>query len=157
QTYVIMLKGLKFVDRITVNTINKLIADDIPMHGAALAFYTLFSLAPVLIIVVSLVGWLLGDQAAIYQIQRLIDEYFDREMAETVMEILQQATSGKGLAMPIISGATLLFASTTTIAQLKYTLNIVWGVKIKEGKGFFQFLLDRLLGLIIVFSLTLIL
>jgi len=152
-----MLKALKFVYRITVNTINKWVADDIPMHGAALAFYTIFSLAPVLIIVVALIGWLWGDQAAIYQVQRLVDEYFNADMAATITEILQQATGQKGLAMPIIGGATLLFASTTAIAQLKYTLNIIWGIKIKDGKGFFQFLLDRLLGLIIVFSLTMIL
>ena len=152
-----MLKGLKFIYRISINTISKWVADEIPMHGAALAFYTIFSLAPVLIIIVALFGWLWGDTAALYQIERLIDEYFDRDMAITISQILEQATGRKGLAMPIIGGATLVFASTTAIAQLKFTLNIIWGIKIKDGKGLFQFLLDRLLGLVIVFSLTMIL
>jgi membrane protein len=124
-----MLKRLKFLYRITVNTINKWVADEIPMHGAALAFYTIFSIAPVLIIIVSVIGWLWGDYTALYELRRVVSDYLDPQMARTVDEILQQAVGKKGVAMPIISGIVLLFASTTALAQLKFTLNTIFKVK----------------------------
>jgi membrane protein len=133
------------------------VADDIPMHGAALAFYTIFSIAPVLIIVASLVGWLWGDRTAIYELERVLAEYLDPQMANTMNDILEQAFDQPGVAMPIISGLVLLFASTTAIAQLKYTLNTIWGVKTRDGKGAIQFVVDRLLALVLIFSLTLVL
>jgi membrane protein len=152
-----MLKRLKFLYRITVNTINKWVADEIPMHGAALAFYTIFSIAPVLIIIVSVIGWLWGDYTALYELRRVVSDYLDPQMARTVDEILQQAVGKKGVAMPIISGIVLLFASTTALAQLKFTLNTIFKVKIRDGKGALQCVMDRMLALLLIFSLTLLL
>jgi len=152
-----MIKRLKFIYRIAVNTLNKWVADDIPMHGAALAFYTIFSIAPVLIIIASVVGWLWGDFTAMYEIRRVVNDYLDPQMAKTVSEIMQQAVGRPGVAMPIISGLILVFASTTAIAQLKYTLNTIWAVKTRDGKGAIQFVVDRLLALVLIFSLTLLL
>jgi membrane protein len=152
-----MLARLKFLYRIGINTVNKWVADDIPMHGAALAFYTIFSIAPVLIIVASAIGWLWGDFTAMYELQRMMSDYLDPEIASTVNDILQQAVTQTSVTMPIVSGIVLLFASTTAIAQLKYTLNTIWGVRIKDGKGVMQFVIDRLLGLLLIFSLTLLL
>jgi membrane protein len=152
-----MLARLKFLYRIGINTINKWVADDIPMHGAALAFYTIFSIAPVLIIIVSIVGWLWGDYTALYELRRLVSDYLDPQMASTVDEILQQAVSQDGVAMPIISGFVLVFAATTAVSQLKYTLNTIWAVKTRDGKGVLQFVVDRLLSLLLIFSLTLLL
>ncbi len=150
-------RRLTFLFRIAVNTVNKWVSDDIPMHGAALAFYTIFSIAPVLIIVASIVGWLWGDYTAMYELERMLGEYLDPQMASTVTDILRQAEGQTSVAMPIISGLVLLFASTTAIAQLKYTLNTVWGVKTRDGKGAIQFVVDRLLALLLIFSLTLVL
>lgn len=150
-------RRLSFLYRIAVNTVNKWVADDIPMHGAALAFYTIFSIAPVLIIVATAIGWLWGDYTAMYEIRRVVNDYLEPQMARTVNEIMNQAVSQTSVAMPIISGLVLAFASTTAIAQLKYTLNTIWGVRIKDGKGMIQFIVDRLLALLLIFSLTLLL
>jgi membrane protein len=86
-----------------------------------------------------------------------VNDYLDPQLARTVNEIMQQAIGQRSVAMPIFSGLVLAFASTTAIAQLKYTLNTIWGVKTREGKGTHQFIVDRLLALLLIFSLTLLL
>jgi len=147
----------QFVLKVASGSIRKWVSDDIPMHGAALAFYTIFSLAPILFIALSSIGWIYDDATALTQLQELIEDYLSPELATTVIAIIQQIEIQPGLTMPIIGGLTLLFASTTAIAQLKSTLNIIWKVKTKDGKGLMQFAVDRLLSLVLVLSITLIL
>lgn len=148
---------LHFLKKISIGSLKKWFDDDIPMHGAALAFYTIFSLAPILFIAVSSIGWIYDDYTAISQLQELIEDYLNPELAVTVIAILEQIEIQPGLTMPIIGGLTLIFASTTAIAQLKSTLNIIWNVKTIKGKGLMQFIIDRLLSLVLVLSITLIL
>jgi membrane protein len=148
---------IHFFIKVSIGSLKKWLADDIPMHGAALAFYTIFSLAPILFIAVSSIGWIYDDYTAITQLQDLIEDYLNPELASTVIAILEQIEIQPGLTMPIIGGLTLIFASTTAIAQLKSTLNIIWNVKTIEGKGLMQFIIDRLLSLVLVLSITLIL
>ena len=140
-----------------MGSLKKWFSDDIPMHGAALAFYTIFSLVPILFIAVSSIGWIYDDYTALLQLRQLVEDYLNPELAKTVVAILEQIEIQPGLTMPIIGGLTLLFASTTAIAQLKSTLNIIWKVKTIEGKGVWQFIIDRLLSLVLVLSITLIL
>jgi membrane protein len=137
--------------------LEKWISKDIPMHGAALAFYTVFSLVPVLIIMVSMVGWLWGTEEAVFQVRAFVNNYLDPSLSEPVLTFLIQAVSDRSLAIPIISSITLIFGATTAIAQLKFTLNLIWNVETRHGKAFRQFLVDRVLALLIVLSLTLLL
>lgn len=152
-----MMRRLRFAWHASTNTLNKWIADDIPMHGAALAFYTIFSLAPILIIIIGVIGWAWGDQAGLYQVRQVMRDYLDPSLTRTLLGIVEQTTQTGGMATSIVGIGTLLFASTTAVAQLKSTLNLIWKVKIMEGKGLLQFLLDRGISLVMVFSLTLLL
>lgn len=147
NTFIVLLKAI----------LDKWISKDIPMHGAALAFYTVFSLVPVLIIMVSMVGWVWGTEEAMIQVRAFVNNYLDPSLSEPVLAFLIQAMSDRSLAIPIISTVSLIFGATTAIAQLKFTLNLIWSVETREGKAFRQFLVDRMLALLIVLSLTLLL
>jgi membrane protein len=151
------LKTQELVKKVLLGSLKKWFSDDIPMHGAALAFYTIFSLAPILFIALSSIAWVYDDYTAMTQLRQLVENYLNPELATTVISILEEIDIHPGLTMPIIGGITLVFASTTAIAQLKSTLNSIWKVKTKEGKGVWQFIVDRALSLVLVLSITLIL
>jgi len=151
------LTTLSTYKRLLKDILDKWISKDIPMHGAALAFYTVFSLVPVLIIMVSMVGWLWGTEEAVVQVRAFVNNYLDPSLSEPVLTFLIQAVSDRSLAIPIISTITLVFGATTAIAQLKYTLNLIWSVQTRQGNELRQFLIDRVLALLIVLSLTLLL
>ena len=124
------------------------IEDKCPKLGAALSFYTIFSLSPLLVIAVSIAGFIFGEEAArgeiVYQIQDLVG----KEGAMIVQTALKNSQySAEGLRALVISAVTLLIGSTVVFVELKDSLNLIWKVKRKPGgsilkviKGFF---LDR--------------
>lgn len=124
------------------------IEDKCPKLGAALSFYTIFSLSPLLVIAVSIAGFIFGEEAArgeiVYQIQDLVGQ----EGAMIVQTALKNSQySAEGLRALVISAVTLLIGSTVVFVELKDSLNLIWKVKRKPGgsilkviKGFF---LDR--------------
>jgi membrane protein len=121
-------------------------------HAAALAFYTLFSLAPLVIIIVAIIGIVLGDDAARGQVSSQIEGFVGASAAETVEEAVRSSRMKDGGLMPTLIGfATLLFGATTVFAQMQTSLNDFWGVVARPSRsGLAVFLTTRLLSLGVV-------
>lgn len=132
--------------------------DDIPLHGAALAFYTIFSLAPLLIIIIAVTGFIFGEQAATGQVSAFLDELVGAGVASFVENIISGANQTfNNIIATIIGVSTILFTSTTVITQLKSSLNTIWNVETKTGNTLRQFMISRFTAfvLVIIFALTL--
>jgi membrane protein len=137
-----LIKIWKFIERV----FDQWIEDKCPKLGAALSFYTIFSLSPLLVIVVSIAGFIFGKEAArgeiVYQIQDLVGT----EGAMIVQTALKNSQySADGLSALVISAVTLLIGSTVVFVELQDSLNLIWKVKRKPGssilkviKGFFR-------------------
>ena len=118
-------------------------------HAAALAFCTLFSLAPLVIIVVAIVGIVFGADAASGQISAAISDLVGPQAAAAVEEAVRRSRLEEAGLVPTILGVgALIFGATTVFAQMQSALNQFWGVKARPARnGMLVFLGVRLLSL----------
>lgn len=113
--------------------------------GAALAYYTVFSLSPVLVIAVALAGMVYGKEAAEGRIASQISRTIDPQVARAVERLIQHtAETGSGPLAALLSLGVLLFSATAVFAELQDGLNTIWGVKARSGRGWLKVVTDRL-------------
>ncbi|MYM98110.1 YihY/virulence factor BrkB family protein [Duganella vulcania] len=97
--------------------------------GAALAFYTLFSMAPILVLVLAIAGWFYGPQAARGQLFEELRGLVGAQGAEAVQLVLAGARNKEeGRLATLAAGALLLFGATSVFAELKASLDDIWQV-----------------------------
>ena len=97
--------------------------------GAALAFYTLFSLAPVLVLVLAIAGWFYGPQAAQGELFAQLRGLVGAQGAEAIQLVLAGAQNKEeGRLATLVAGGLLLFGATTVFAELKASLDAIWQV-----------------------------
>jgi membrane protein len=122
--------------------------------GAALAFYTIFSLAPVLILSIAIAGFFFGEAAArgeiVYQIRGLVGP----QGAELVQSVLQNASRrDAGVVATIFSIVTLILGANTALAELKSGLDQIWDVPPDRRTGFWYYVRTRLLSVGMILAL----
>jgi membrane protein len=125
------------------------------LHAGALAFFTLFSLAPTLIIAVTVIGMVLGEDAAQGRIVAQLQDTMGADAAMFVEQAVLAARIDEAGLMPTVIGVgALLIGATTVFGQLRYSLNLLWGVRPGTVRGRFsplgQFAKTRLLSLLVV-------
>lgn len=122
--------------------------DYAPSMGAALAFYTLFSLAPLLLIVVSVAGLVFGDEAArgeiTHQLQSLMGERTARSVQDLLVSVDQPA---QGLAATLLGALLLGVGATTVFGELQDALDRIWRVPtLSHSNGWLTLVRTRLLS-----------
>jgi membrane protein len=128
--------------------------DRAPRLGAALAYYTIFSIAPLLLIVVAVAGLAFGREAAQNQIMEQLSGLIGQNGAEMLQTMLKAADKPHAGAMATVIGVvTLLFGATGVFIQLQDALNTIWEVKPKPGQGIMGFIRHRILSLAMVFGI----
>lgn len=121
-------------------------------HAGALAFYTLFSMAPLMIIVITIVGAVFGEEAARGEVAAQAREYLGDEAATALQNaVLRSRIEEAGLLPTLIGFGALAFGATTVFAQMQTSLNQFWGVVARPSRsGIIVFLTTRLLSLGVV-------
>jgi len=125
--------------------------------GAALAYFTAFALAPMIVVAVNVAGLILGEQAAQGEIVDRLSDTLGPETASFVEDMVRAADSSGALAGTIVGLAIALFAASALVVQLEGALNVVWDVPPREARGLRYQLRARTLGLIVVVSVGLML
>lgn len=136
-----------------------------PRMGAALSYYTLFSLAPLIVLAISIAGLAFGEEAARGQIFWQIRDLVGSESARAIEGMLEHARRpAAGIVAGLLGLAALLFGASGVFAELRDALNTVWEVTPQqEGLGvgelirdrFFSFLMVVGIGLLLLVSLVL--
>jgi membrane protein len=130
--------------------------DDHAMRlAAALALYTILSLAPLLVITTKVVSvvWSHSTDQANQQVNHQLTNLMGKDAADAVSNgFHQKMSAGSGLLATIISSAILLFSATGVFAELQDSMNTIWGVKPKPNQGVWAFVRNRLLSLAMVFG-----
>ncbi|KPQ20632.1 MULTISPECIES: YihY/virulence factor BrkB family protein [unclassified Halomonas] len=128
-------------------------------YAGSLAFYTLFSLAPTIIIAVTVIGLVLGEEAAQGQIVAQLQGTIGSDAAAVVEEAVAQSRIQEAGIMPTLLGiAALMVGATTVFAQMQFSLNTIWGVTAKPtANGALVFIKNRILSLTVVLSIGFIL
>ncbi|MES1172165.1 MAG: YihY/virulence factor BrkB family protein [Bacteroidota bacterium] len=125
--------------------------DKAPRLGAALSYYTAFSLAPVLIVVISVAGLAFGQDAAQGRIVEQLQGVFGREAAEVIQTMLAKANEPRSGVIGVVVGfVTLLVGATGVVIELQDALNTVWKVIPKPGRGIKGLIKDRILSFALI-------
>ena len=121
--------------------------------GAALAFYTLFSTAPILILVISISSVFFGAQAAQGELLDFLRTLFGQQAGEAIQIILVSA-HGSGHLATVVASALFLFGATTAFAELKASLDEIWHKEVPRESSVWGFIRTRIVsfGLILVLA-----
>ena len=134
-------------------TFQEWLQDKAPQLGAALAYYTVFSLAPLILVLLAIVGVIFRDDPAgtWAKITQQMSYFLDPSAIEVVQNIAQKASQpGKSTVATIIGVALALFGASGVFGQLQDALNTIWGVKAKPTQGIGGFLRARFLSFAMV-------
>lgn len=130
-------------------TFNQWLADKAPQLGAALAYYTVFSLAPLILVLLAVLGLIFRhDPAGAWEkVTQQLSYFLDRSALDVIQGIAQKASQpGKSVAATTIGIALALFGASGVFGQLQDALNTIWGVKARPGAGIWGFLRARFLS-----------
>jgi len=134
-------------------TFSEWLDDKVPQLGAALAYYTVFSLAPLVLLLLAIVGFVFrNDPAGAWQkVTEQMSYFLDKSAIDVVQGIAQKASQpSKGVLATSIGILLALFGASGVFGQLQDALNTIWGVKTKPGVGIIGFIRSRFLSFAMV-------
>jgi membrane protein len=129
------------------------ISDNASTTGASLAFFCAFSLAPLLVIVMTLTGWIVGAGAAYAQIDVQLNALFGPSTAKVLMDAIKNSQQAQGLLATVVSVVTLLIGATTVLSALETLLEQIWEVEAIAYSGIKGWIRARLLSLGFILAL----
>jgi membrane protein len=137
------------------NTVRLWLEAQVFIHAAALAFFTVFSIAPVMIVAVSIVGLVLGERAAQGEIALQLEAAIGAEAATAVQTAVEGSRiEHSGLLPSLLGLGAMLFGATTVFAQMQNALNAIWGVAPQPSRSsVLLYLKTRLLSLTVVLAI----
>jgi membrane protein len=122
-----------------------------PRLGAALSYYTMLSIAPLLVVCIAIAGMVFGEQAARGQIVGQIHGLVGPQGGQAIQTMLENAHKpGAGLLAGLFGILTLLFGASGVFIELRDALNLIWGVRAKNNAGFKAMVRDRFTSFAIV-------
>jgi membrane protein len=127
-----------------------------PRLGAALAFYTALSMAPLIVLSLRLAAAFFGDDAARGEIERQTQAMIGEQGSEAIQSIIKSSEENKtaGGIATVLSLVTLLFGASGVFGQLQDSLNTIWEVEPKPGRGIWGVLRDRFLSFAMVMGIA---
>jgi membrane protein len=133
---------------------NSWLADRAPSMGAAIAYYTVFSLAPILLLVIAVAGLAFGRQAAEGALLGEFSSLVGEESAAAVQAMLRNASgTTSGVLASVIGVGLLLVAATAVFGELQAALNVIWKAKPPTGSGVWYLIRSRLLSLSLILAI----
>jgi membrane protein len=134
-----------------VETFQQWLADKVPQLGAALAYYAVFSMAPLVLIAIAIASRIFGEQAARGEIVHQIESIIGRPAAQALQDMLKHThASGDSRLATLVGVGILFFAASGVFVQLQESLNIIWKVRPKSGRGIWGIVRDRFFSFAVV-------
>lgn len=146
----------KYKDFFTVlkNTFLSFLNDRGLKLSASLSYYTIFSLAPLLLLMISLAGFFFGREAIQGQVFNEINGLIGNSAAAQIQDIIKNMElSGKTNTALAIGIVTLFIGATSVFAEIQDSINIIWKVKAKPKRGWLKIIQDRLLSSSLIIGL----
>lgn len=128
--------------------------DKVTKLSASLAYYTGFSLAPLLVVIIAICGFFFGREAVQGTIDNQIQAFIGADAAKQLQDMIKNAAvSGKGTVATVIGIVTLLIGATSIFGEIQDSINSIWGLKPKPKVGIMKTLQTRLLSFGLIGSL----
>lgn len=133
---------------------NEFISDNVLKYSASLAYYTIFSLIPMLIIIIAICGIVFGKEAIQGEIYNQIKNLLGNKASIQIQEGIKIIhLSGQSMMAAIVSSIVLLIGATGIFAEIQDSLNKIWGLRVKAKKIWWKLFLDRLISFSLIVSL----
>ena len=136
--------------KVMKETGQEFVDDKVLRLSAALAYYALFSIGPLLIIVIGLTSLAFGKETVQHAVQQQLQSLLGENATKTVESMMTAHTQGKSLMATIVGVIVLLFGASGVFGQLQDALNTIWEVKARPGQGIWGFLRNRFLSFTMV-------
>jgi membrane protein len=132
--------------------------DDTSTLGAALAYYAVFAFAPLAVLAVAVAGFMFGQEAA----QGELHDRLESAVGPTFAAAIQQSFAytqqhGSDTVATILSIVVLFIGAMGLFGQLQHSLNIIWGVQARTGRGWWGTIKDRLMSFVMVVFISVLL
>ncbi|MDD5360726.1 MAG: YihY/virulence factor BrkB family protein [Ignavibacteria bacterium] len=144
---------IKELPRLLIDSVNQFIDDKGLKMAAALSYYTAFSIGPMLLIVISFVGLFFGEDNARIGIVNEANKLIGTEGANMLNTIIKGASNtSTGIFAAIMSIVLLILGAVTVFIELQESLNIIWGIELKPGRGIRNFIRTRIVSFSMVIA-----
>ncbi len=122
--------------------------------SASLAYYTIFSLAPMLIVIIALCSFFFGREAIEGRVYSQLNEFVGNNAALQIEQVIKNThLSGNTAIATIIGVVALIIGATGVFTEIQDSINTVWGIKVKAKRGWLKMLMNRLLSFSMVVSI----
>ena len=122
--------------------------------SAALAYYTVFSLAPLIIMLISVTSLIYGKAAVEGEVFNGINEFVGNEAAMQIQQTIKEVSVSENSVLAVIIGtATLFLGATGVFLEIQDSINMIWSVKAKPKKGWQRLIINRVLSFSMIISL----
>jgi membrane protein len=142
---------LKTMIDLLQQTYHEWTSDRVPRLAAALSYYTIFSLAPFLIVVIAVAGLVFGREAVQGRLDEQIQGLIGAQGADMVQQLIQNVSQPQqNIVASVVGLATLLLGASGVFGQLQDTMNTVWNVPERKGRGILSTIKDRFISFTMV-------
>ncbi|MBX9852285.1 MAG: YihY/virulence factor BrkB family protein [Cytophagaceae bacterium] len=146
----------KEVFKLTKETFKEFTEDNAIYYSAALSYYTIFALPPIIIIVITAAGYLFEKDAVSGEIYQQFEILLGPQAAVQIQEMVDKVRNNGEALWPtkLIGLTTLLFAATGVFVAIQSTLNNIWDVKAKPKRHILKLIKDRILSFALILSIA---
>jgi membrane protein len=144
------MKSMWSMLKATVREFNE---DRVLRLAAALGYYAIFSIGPLLIIVVGVAGLIMGEESVRKEIERQLQGFMGEGATKMINSMTSARQESKSIVATIVGLVALLFGATGVFSQLQDSLNTIWEVKPKPGRGVIGFIRDRFLSFAMILGI----
>jgi membrane protein len=149
-----MGKRLKSIFLYTSQVFKEFSADNILKYSASLAYYTVFSIAPLLVIVSTLSGIFFGKEAVNGEVYNQLKELIGSAAALQIQDIIKNIhLTGNNFFASVVSIIILLIGATSIFGEVQDSLNKIWGLRVKAKKIWWKLILTRLLSFSLIVTI----
>lgn len=145
---------LKILWKLLKTTIKNFGEDKVMKLSAALAYYTIFSMGPLLVVIISLCGLLFSREAIEGKVYSLLIHFMGSETATQVQDMIKNVgTDNNTFIATVIGLVVLLLGATSIFSEIQDSINLIWGLRAKPKKNWLKYLQNRFLSFSVIISL----
>lgn len=150
----IQMNYLKTYFNLLKDAASEFSADNAMKLSASLAYYTVFSLGPLVLVVISVVGFFFEENDVMWQVYAQVKDLVGQQSADQLFNIIKSIRDQNAGTFSIIGIIILVFGATTVFADIQDSINYIWSIKAKPQRGWVKYLKNRLLSFSLVLGVA---
>ncbi|MCB9045136.1 MAG: YihY/virulence factor BrkB family protein [Chitinophagales bacterium] len=145
---------LKETYELLKGTISSFVTDNVTKLSASLAYYTVFSLGPLMLVVVSVTGVFFETKDVMWKVYWQLKDLVGQSSADQLINIIRELQDKNAGAFSLLGTGILLFGATTVFADMQDSMNYIWSVKAKPRYGWWRYIKTRLLSFSMILGIA---